>query len=152
MFLLRWHLALSTEIRSTNHPGKFWPAEFSPAWIWHAFAKVCNFIVRLRLICPFRQLFLLCRCGFITVLCFMFYTTRYRFTPFQYGDPVLTTLWNMRSFVIGQHRWIICFRSVSVQVCVSECAFGAVRQIRICPIPKFRTEIGLALSIFSVYI
>ena len=32
------------------------------------FAKVCNFIVRLRLICSFRQLNFLCRCGFITVL------------------------------------------------------------------------------------
>ena len=44
------------------------------------------------------------------------------------------------------------FCSVSVQVCISACAFGAVRQIRICPIPKFRTEIGLSLSIFSDYI
>ena len=40
-----------------------------------AFAKVCNFIVRLRPICSFRQLNLLCRCGFITVLRFMFFTT-----------------------------------------------------------------------------
>ena len=55
---------------------KFWPAEFSPAWIRHAFAKVYNFIVRLRLICPFRQLNLLCLWGFITVLRFMFFTPR----------------------------------------------------------------------------
>ena len=39
-----------------------------------AFAKVCNFIVWLRLTCSFRQLNLLCRCGFITVLRFMFFT------------------------------------------------------------------------------
>ena len=38
-----------------------------------------------------------------------------------------------------------------MQVCVRECAFGAVRQIQICPIPKLRTEIGLSLSIFSDY-
>ena len=135
---------------------KFWPAEFSPAWIRPAFAKVYNFIVRLRFICPFRQLNLLCRCGFITILRFMFFTTaktcEYCFTPFQHGDVVWTTWWNMRLFVIGQHRWIICFRSVSVQVCISACALGAVRQIGICPIPKFRTEIGLLLSILSNYI
>ena len=55
---------------------KFWPVEFSSAWIRHAFAKVYNFIVRLRLICPFRQFNLLCRCSFITVVSFMFFTTR----------------------------------------------------------------------------
>ena len=54
---------------------KSWPAECSPAWIWHAIAKVYNLMVRLRLICPFRQLNLLCRCGFVTVLCFIFFTT-----------------------------------------------------------------------------
>ena len=91
--------------------------------------KVCNFIVSLRLICPFRQLSLLCRHGFNTVSPLV-KTCENCFTPFQHGKVVLTTWWNMRSFVTGQLRWMICFRSVTVQVCISARAFGAVRQIR----------------------
>ena len=53
--------------------------------------------------------------------------------------------------MIGQHQQIICFHSVSVHICISVSAFSAVRQIRICPIPKFRTEIGFTLSV-EIYI